>query len=297
MARRGLALVALASLFGCAMLAVTRADEQKTDAWFRENVPGQPVPRMRYLADGDGQLGYVATGNPEARPVLFIHGTPGRWTDFAHYLTDPKLSARARLLAIDRPGWGGSRSSTAGKVVRLAEQSALLAPLIEQASAPGCGVVLVGHSLGASLAARVAMDYPDAVAGLLIVAGTLDPKLGKPRWYNQVSSWWPLRWLMPEPLLQANREIRPLRDDLLDMRGRWRDLRMPVRIVQGGADRLVAPANADFARSVLPDAELVTPPTAGHFVLWEDEPLIATQLRALLERLPNCPTPPRQAAR
>lgn len=278
------------------MLAVTSADEERTNAWLRDNLPGQVVPPMRYLDGGDGRLGYVATGNPDARAVLFIHGTPGRWTDFVHYLIDPQLRARAYLLAIDRPGWGGSRSSTSGKVVRLAEQSALLAPLIAQAGKLGCGVVVVGHSLGASLAARVAMDYADAVDGLLLVAGSIDPDLARPRWYNRLSSSWPLRWLLPEPLRRANREIRPLRDDLLAMQGRWADLHMPVTIFQGGADHLVAPANADFARAVLPNAELLTPPKAGHFVLWQDQSLIAAQLRTLLERLPTCPLP-RQAAR
>jgi pimeloyl-ACP methyl ester carboxylesterase len=57
-------------------------------------------------------------------------------------------------------------------------QSACLAPLLrlgKSAKKP----ILVGHSLGGPVAARLAMDYPDEVGGLILVAPSIDPELEK----------------------------------------------------------------------------------------------------------------------
>src|SRR3546814_7805329 len=98
-------------------------------------------------------------------------------------------------------------------------QSRLIGPLLKSLAerSNGCGIVLVGHSLGGSLVARMAIDYPQWVRGLVIIAGSIDPELGKPRWYNTLASVPPVCWLTPGALAKANTELMPLHADLLEI--------------------------------------------------------------------------------
>ena len=45
-------------------------------------------------------------------------------------------------------------------------------------------IMLIGHSLGGPVIARMAMDYPDAYQGLIFVAASIDPEMEKEEWYR-----------------------------------------------------------------------------------------------------------------
>ncbi|MCR6679307.1 alpha/beta hydrolase, partial [Escherichia marmotae] len=83
---------------------------------------------------------------------LFLHGTPGDWKAWAHFMADPELQKRATMISVDRAGFG---ASDPGRVAPLmADQARLLAPLLE---GPGGPTLLVGHSLGGPIGAELAM--------------------------------------------------------------------------------------------------------------------------------------------
>ena len=52
----------------------------------------------------ESSVRYRATGRRGAPTVLFVHGSPGSWENFARFLDNEDLGRRARLVAIDRPG-------------------------------------------------------------------------------------------------------------------------------------------------------------------------------------------------
>lgn len=284
---RGAALSVL--LFaGCAVMTVEQNPGNHAEAYFAEHDPQHGQPQFEKLRSDGVTIAYARVGASGRPMVLFVHGTPGRWGDFVHFLADQPLREMATLVALDRPGWGDSPFEQAPRKVTLALQSRSLAPLLRQLAedSDGCGVVLVGHSLGGSLVARMVMDYPQWVSGVVVLAGSIDPELGKPRWYNTVASVAPFRWLTPQILAHANNEIMPLHDDLLAMQAHWSELRAPLTFVQGGADRLVAPANADFVRTVVPAAQLrvIEMPAEGHFLLWDRPQVVTDAIIDMLSR-------------
>ena len=98
------------------------------------------------------QLQIASMGGSGQTPLLFIHGSPGDWKAWAHYLESPELAGFSPRIAIDRPGFGGSEP---GQVMPdLRAQAALIAELIP----PGPPAVIVGHSLGGPLLAWLAPD-------------------------------------------------------------------------------------------------------------------------------------------
>ena len=212
--------------------------------------------------------------------IIFIHGTPGSWEAFGAYLADPQLSKRAHMISVDRPGFG--RSGYKDLVPSLKKQAELLRPLLDRDSS-GCGAIMVGHSLGAPLAARIAMDYPGRVSALLLIAPSLDPELESPRWYNYLATYYVFQWAVPTPMLLANKEVMHLQGDLQDMLPLWKSVHVPVVVIQGQQDELVMPANADFAEKMVQSPlKTVRVPDAGHFVLWENPDIIKRELLALL---------------
>ena len=213
----------------------------------------------------------VQSGPDDAPPVLFIHGTPGSWDAFAAYLQMPRLARHYRLISVDRPGFGASAGC--GLRPQLNEQADLLAAVLNGLSP----AIIVGHSLGGPIAVQLAADRPEHVEALVLIAGSFDPALETPRWYNRLAGGWPLRHIIPRPMRAANDEVMGLESELEKLRSRWGEVRVPVTVIQGDKDRLVYPANADFAERMLagqsPRVQRVA--GAGHFVLWNQPQRIA----------------------
>lgn len=225
-----------------------------------------------------GPIDYVEVDIPSVVPkqlIIFVHGTPGSYSAFRSYLNDPVMQERFHMISVTRPGW---RNDGDEKVPSLDEQAAALLPLIEM-DRSGEGVLLMGHSYGGPVIARTAMNYSEQIAGLVFVATTGDPQLSGPRWYNRFAVVLP-RFVLGASLKGANAEIMPLRPQLEAMLPRWQDLTMPVLIVQGDKDRLVHPDNALFLQRMLINADVryLHREGLGHFVLWEEAPLIRDNL-------------------
>ncbi len=224
----------------------------------------------------------AAIGPVDAPPVLYVHGSPGSWDDAVYLMTDPRLVDRVRLIAVDRPGFGGSGYGQLE--TSLERQAAALRGVLDQA-VPGRKAIVVGHSLGGPVAARLAMDDPESVAGLVLVAGSIDPALEKTTWYQKAARWPVVRAIVPDILELANDEIRPLKGELEKMLPLWAGIRMPVEVVQGDDDSLVPPANADFAQRMLTGAKvhMMRIPKQGHLIPWERPDLIRDAILRLVD--------------
>lgn len=238
-----------------------------------------PVERL-FEADGT-RIWAGETGNPAGPLVLFVHGTPGGWRDFSYVMADPELATRARLVSADRLGWGGSADS--GLVTSLEAQARALRGVLA-AHPENLPAIVVGHSLGGPVAARLALDAPELVGALVLVAASIDPELEETTWYQALGRTWLIRPLVPGMLARADDEIRPLRGELEALLPRWAELRMPVFVLHGEDDGLVPLANTDFAARVLTGAalEIERIPGQGHLIPWEcPQRIVALVLRAL----------------
>ncbi|MCB1693500.1 MAG: alpha/beta hydrolase [Pseudomonadales bacterium] len=247
-----------------------------------QNASSDPAPGVTTgtLRSGDVALAYAEAGNPDAPLVLFIHGTPGSWHAFRPYLLDPALQAASHMVAMDRPGFG--ESADVGVEGSLARQSKMLAPFLDMAH--GHEVFLVGHSLGGTIAYRMAVDYPGRINGMVIVSSSISPELGGARWYNRLASLPLISLLVPGDLRKANEEIMPLGDELAALTPRLGEIRMPVTIIHGKKDHLVSFRNVAYAERMLSSAKirLIADDNAGHFMLWEQHTVIAEAIRTML---------------
>src|SRR5262249_40043826 len=83
-----------------------------------------------------------------------------------------RLSARHRVILIDRPGMGWSRrKGRDGSAPQF--QAAILRELLEQLGI--ARAIIVGHSWGGAVAASFALDYPDRAAALILLGSPLYP--------------------------------------------------------------------------------------------------------------------------
>ncbi len=119
-----------------------------------------PPPPGDFAEVAGRRIHYVERPGTEPAVVL-LHGMPGTHLDYERVV--PQLGA-ARVIAIDRPGYGwsiGGHLSYEGQVEMVPELLAALG--LERA-------VLAGHSFGGLLALGVAARHPDVVASLALLA-------------------------------------------------------------------------------------------------------------------------------
>ena len=297
----GLAVMVGASALGSSScLKFIRIMEVNREAFLRREPHGLRTTRV-----GNRTLRFAVSGNTRAPPVLFIHGTPGSWDAFALFLNDTELRRRAFLISVDRPGFGGSDPGRT--ITSIGEQARLCVAVLEAARAAGSGrerrepadpehgrsAIVVGHSWGGPIAARIAMDFPHQVRSLVLVAASIDPDLEEIRWYQHLARWKVFRWLVPRDLVTANEEVFSAKPELTQMVSRWKEIRIPVTVVQGEEDTLVPPANADFAarKLVSTSLHLERHPRVGHFVPWYRPELVRAAVLRDLDR--SAPTPAR----
>jgi pimeloyl-ACP methyl ester carboxylesterase len=110
--------------------------------------------RLRYFVGGDGR----------GVPLVLVHGLGGaavNWVDVA-----PLLAERHRVLVPDLPGHGGSNPlPAAANLAGFADRVGVLAE--REGMLPAA---IVGHSLGAVVALRLALRRPEAVSSLVLAA-------------------------------------------------------------------------------------------------------------------------------
>ncbi len=121
--------------------------------------------RRRAVRHGGSPISFLETGEGDA--VVLLHGIGSAATSWGCVLTAPALVARHRLIAWDAPGYGDSAPLAADWPTAQGYAEALAALLdtlgIAQAH-------LVGHSLGALMAARFAAAYPQRTLSLSLVS-------------------------------------------------------------------------------------------------------------------------------
>jgi pimeloyl-ACP methyl ester carboxylesterase len=96
--------------------------------------------------------------------VVLVHGANGTWSDFPPELIDD-LARDHTVIAVDRPGHGWSEAPRGP--LGLAENAAALNAILRGRRL--ASATLVGHSYGAAVALRAALDAPDLVSHVVAV--------------------------------------------------------------------------------------------------------------------------------
>ncbi|MBA4055418.1 MAG: alpha/beta hydrolase [Marivirga sp.] len=258
-----------------------RMSQTEVDAYFKQK--NTPATQHSYKID-HREIHYVKSGNESKPLILFVHGSPGSLSAFIHFLTDTTLVDQALLISTDRPGFGYSNFGYG--MASLKKQGEILKPILEKYK-QNRPIILVGHSLGGPLIARMAIDFPELVDGLVIVAGSIDPELEpNETWFRAPLATPFLSWLLPRSLRASNEEIYHLKPELEKMLPMWSSIKCPVIVIQGKKDSLVPAANADFARKMLVNApvEFVFKEDMDHFVPWSNPELIQRAILKMIGR-------------
>lgn len=167
-----------------ALLAVTAPDEvSETD--IDTFVAGFAIPESATEAGADAEaarsrevevdgllLRYVELGEGDGVPVLLLHGFGADLNTWM--FTQPALAEGRRVIALDLPGHGGST-----KELPLADAESLATIIGHAAGALGVERLhLVGHSMGGGIAISFALQRPERVATLtLIASASLGPEI------------------------------------------------------------------------------------------------------------------------
>lgn len=227
------------------------------------------------------RITYLIAGDSTKPLVVFVHGSPGSLSAFIDFLADTALLKRAQLVTLDRPGFGASNFGYAEPSLK--KQVALLEPILRERK-NNRPIILVGHSLGGPFIARMAIDYPELVDGLVMVAPSIAPELEPYEWFRAPMATPFIKWLLPRSIRASNDEIYKLKPQLQDMILLWKDIRIPVIVIQGTKDSLVDPDNASFAKKMIINApvKLVMIEGMDHFIPWSAPEKIRASIIELL---------------
>lgn len=131
----------------------------------------------------------------------------------------------------------------------------------------------------------MAADYPDRVSALVILSGSLDPKLEKVWWIQRVADFLFVPYMIPRVLRNSNREVFPLDEELRELAPLLANIRCPVYIIHSTDDSLVPIENVDYMKEALPEdviKEVVILDDKGHFVPWNAEEVVRDTIEAAI---------------
>lgn len=130
----------------------------------------QRMPLSRTVHDGIAAL--MREGGSSALPLVFLHGIGSNAESFEALIDC--IDRPCRILAWDAPGYGPS-AELAAEWPSAQDYAGRLAHLLDRVQM--ARVVLVGHSLGAIIAARFAASYPQRVARLALISPAIGYKV------------------------------------------------------------------------------------------------------------------------
>jgi 3-oxoadipate enol-lactonase len=300
-----------------------RATVRRFGRWWWHRVRGRlrrtHAVATRFAHNGSVTLAYDVRG--QGPPLVLIQGLGiGRW---GWEPVADRLARRFRVVTIDNRGVGASDTPPGPYSTRVMAEDVLA--VLDHAGVGSASVV--GTSLGGMVAQELALAHPGRVDRLVLVATIPGGRRTAPMplktaylltWAPLMASEVRLRGFVSHTLgsktvrrrtevaerLLAHKRAHPQSEQawraqatagvLFDPRGRQRRITQPTLIVQGTADQIVNPANAELLAELIPDARLEYVDGAGHLLDW-DEPkrFVRVVTGFLTDRTASLPAPDR----
>jgi pimeloyl-ACP methyl ester carboxylesterase len=247
-----------------------------------------------------------AASSEDVPLVIAVHGggyTSAYFDVPGYSLLDRAAGIGVPIIAVDRPGYGGSTPAPPGDSVFLANAAVLdhlIAELWAANAVGSAGVFVIGHSIGAAITMALAARKPDwpllgiAVSGCLLRepeglheawAAYPGATLNSPaevKAANMFGPEWTFRDDMPKASYFANAPV--LRSELVEASSAWQDIfrdiapeiSVPAHIRLGQFDKLwifdedeVAAFGAALTSAPLVDAQIS--PYSGHAIDYHRE--------------------------
>jgi pimeloyl-ACP methyl ester carboxylesterase len=256
---------------------------------------GRRAVTTQVARNGSVAIAYDVRG--QGPPLVLLHGLGvGRW---GWEPVVDRLARRFRVITVDNRGIGAS-DAPVGSYSTRAMASDVVAVLDDVGVASAS---VAGTSLGGMIAQELALAHPERVDRLVLVATIPGGRLTAPMplktaylltWAPLMRSEQRLRGFVehnlgPETLRRRPRVVRRLMalkrahpqseqawraqataGVLFDPLGRQRRISQPTLIVQGTADQVVNPVNAEVLAELISGARLRYFEEAGHLVGWEE---------------------------
>lgn len=219
---------------------------------------------------------------PDAPLIIFIHGAPGSANNFFKYQADSLLRSRAMMVSIDRLGYGYSHYGRSE--VSIAKQAETVKDVIDYYG--GRKAILVGHSYGGPIAAKVAMDYPERVQSVLMLAPVNDPDNEKIFWFAHFGHWKATKWMLSPAWQVSGDEKFSHAEELQKIAAGWKEIRVPVVHMHGDKDSLAPPVNMEFSKkNIAPDMlRMERMPKAGHLIPFLNFDTVRGEILKLLDK-------------
>ncbi|WP_460135741.1 alpha/beta fold hydrolase [Pseudomonas sp. S1_E04] len=160
-------------------------------AWMTRRIEAAVPIEGRFVEVDGERFHYVEEG--KGPPLVMIHGLMGSSRNLTYALSG-QLREHFRVITLDRPGSGYSTRHK-GTAADLPAQARQIAAFINTLGLER--PLVLGHSLGGAIALALALDHPDAVSGLVLVAPLTHPQPTLPVvfWSLAVRPAWLRRWV------------------------------------------------------------------------------------------------------
>jgi pimeloyl-ACP methyl ester carboxylesterase len=261
---------------------------------------------MPILTLSSGDLHYLDSGR--GVPLVLLHANPGDSRDFEVVI--PALAKHYRVLALDWPGYGASAMPPTPADANAGFFYGVLSEFLAALVLPP--VLIIGNSLGGNAAARLAIESPARVRGLVLVSpGGFTPHTFLTRAFCRLQgsrlalsprafAGIYLRQRTPtvramleraatsqatEACLVVNRRVwRGFIEPAHDLRTRAALVSAPTLLVFGARDPVIsARTDGRLAASLIPGSKLVVMPS-GHAPFAEVPDAFLAEVQPFLER-------------
>lgn len=222
-------------------------------------------PRIKFLNYKESSFRYLVLNDEENLPTLFfIHGAPGHILDLESYFKTEGIYQKSRIIAVERPGYGWS---SFGKPMASIQEYAEAISQVLKKEYKGA-TCIIAHSYGGPIACKMAIDNPQLVNKLILLAPALDPdneRIYKIAYLTKVPV---LKKLIPMHLRMAAVEKFAHQEDLRLLKPLWEKLITPVVHFHGTRDRIVPYENLNFAKKHFSNSanRFITLPGVDHLI-------------------------------
>ena len=252
-----------------------KSDDQLLRFFRDNNVPGV----IKYYKGKERTIRYIVIGADTLPTLFMLHGAPSSLSIYEGYFTDSLFLKNFRMVAVDRPGYGGSGFGNPEPSIE--KQSQMLWPILKSVSGNSKPLMMVAGSYGTSVACRMVMDHPGVADGMVLIAPSLAPAEEKVFWFTPIVEFPLVRWFIPKMFQSANTEKIHHESELRKMLPLWSRVTIPVFYLQGANDRLIYTSNAKFAKQAMinvPYLDIEFLKDRPHFFAYSDRMIIRQKI-------------------